>query len=109
MGQCQRNGDLPGFYQHGMEFLHSLYSYANNRYLTDALNDLFPLTQRCLYAIMRAGQAQISHTHHFLESLLKTIIERDQEQLHTMVTEFGHSYSKLAQTSAEALSGRTSR
>lgn len=107
MGQCQRNGDLQGFYQHGMLFLQTLYGYANNRYLTDALNDLFPLTQRCLYAIMRAGQTQISDTHQFLESLLKTIIERDQEQLQHMVTEFGRNYSQLAQASAEALQGRT--
>ena len=25
MGQCLRNGDLQGFYQSGMQFLHSLY------------------------------------------------------------------------------------
>jgi len=107
MGQCLRNGDLQGFYQSGMQFLHSLYDYANNRYLTDALNDLFPLTQRCLYAIMRAGQTQIAHTHRFLENLLKTIIARDTERLSRMVADFGVSYSQLVQASAEALEGKT--
>jgi DNA-binding GntR family transcriptional regulator len=106
MGQCQNDGDLPGFYKNGMEFLHSMYGYAENRYLTDTLNDLFPLTQRCLYAIMRAGQTQIARTHHFLESLLKTIIERDVSSLHQMVLDYGASYSQLAQASAEALEGR---
>lgn len=106
MDECQRKSDLQGFYQHGMEFLHSLYAHADNRYLTDALNDLFPLTQRCLYAILRAGQTQIDRTHRFLEDLLKVIIERDVNRLHRMVFDFGAGYSQLAQASAEALQGR---
>lgn len=109
MDQCQRQGDLSGFYQHGMAFLRALYEYANNRYLTDALNDLFPLTQRCLFAILRAGQTQIARTHRFLEELLKIIIERDVPRLHRMVSEFGAGYSQLAQASVEALEGRTAR
>lgn len=108
MDDCQRKSDLQGFYRHGMDFLHSLYDYADNRYLTDALNDLFPLTQRCLYAILRAGQTQIARTHRFLEDLLKVIIERDVNRLHRMVFDFGAGYSQLAQTSAEALQGRPS-
>ena len=106
MDDCQRKSDLQGFYEHGMAFLHALYSHADNRYLTDALDDLFPLTQRCLYAIMRAGQTQITRTHRFLEDLLKVIIERDVNRLHRMVFEFGAGYSQLAQDSAEALQGR---
>jgi DNA-binding GntR family transcriptional regulator len=107
MGQCQRNSDMQGFYKVGMEFLRSLYAYSDNRYLTDTLNDLLPLTQRCLFAILRAGQSQIARTHQFLESLLKSIIERDLERLREMVSEFGENYCRLAQTSAEALEGRT--
>ncbi|WP_215777589.1 MULTISPECIES: GntR family transcriptional regulator [unclassified Paludibacterium] len=109
MDQCQRKGDLQGFYQHGMDFLRAMYQYADNRYLTDALDDLFPLTQRCLFAILRAGQTQIARTYRFLEDLLKIIIERDVTRLHRMVFEFGTSYSQLAQASAEALQGRVAR
>lgn len=109
MDESQRKGDLQGFYQQGMDFLRALYDYAGNRYLADALNDLFPLTQRCLYAIMRAGQTQIAQTHRFLADLLKVIIERDETRLHRMVFDFGAGYSQLAQASAEALAGRAAR
>ncbi|TDR82670.1 GntR family transcriptional regulator [Paludibacterium purpuratum] len=109
MDHCQRQGDLQGFYQHGMDFLRTLYRYADNRYLSDTLDDLFPLTQRCLFAILRAGQTQIARTYRFLEDLLKVVIERDEARLHRMVTDFGAGYSELAQASAEALQGRTLR
>lgn len=106
LDQCQRRGDLTGFYQSGMALLHALYAFADNRYLAGALEDLFPLTRRCLYAILRAGQSQIDRTYRFLEELLKTVIERDLTRLDRMVREFGAGYSELAQASVEALEGR---
>ncbi len=105
LGECQRKDDLQGYYDNGVEFLTSLYSFSNNRYVTDTLFDLLPLTQRCLYAILRAGKSQMDSTHRFLEDLLKTIIARDSTKLRVMVAEFGQEYSKLAQKSAEALAG----
>lgn len=104
--EAKRRDDLQAFYEFGIEFLSALYRHANNRYLTDTLNDMLPLTQRCLYAILRAGQTQIERTHQFLESLLKTLIARDTARLKQMVSEFGRDYSQLAQSAAEALEGR---
>ncbi|QEL54234.1 GntR family transcriptional regulator [Chromobacterium paludis] len=104
--EAKRRDDLQAFYEFGIEFLSALYRHANNRYLTDTLNDMLPLTQRCLYAILRAGQTQIERTHLFLESLLKTLIARDTARLKQMVSEFGRDYSQLAQSAAEALEGR---
>lgn len=104
--EANRKDDLQGFYEHGVEFLSMLYRYASNRYVSDMLQDLLPLTQRCLYAILRAGKSQMDKTYLFLEALLKTLIARDTAKLHQMVTDFGHNYSQLAQSSAEALSGR---
>ncbi|POZ62095.1 GntR family transcriptional regulator [Chromobacterium alticapitis] len=106
LDEAKRHGDLQAFYDYGIEFLSALYRHANNRYLTDTLNDMLPLTQRCLYAILRAGQTQIERTHQFLESLLKTLIARDTARLKQMVGEFGRDYSRLAQSAAEALEGR---
>jgi len=105
MGKCRQQGDQQGFYNHGVAFLRSLYAYADNRYLRSTLEDLLPLTQRCLYAILRAGQARIEHTHCFLERLLKSVIERDEMQLDDILMSFGASYCELAQTSADALEG----
>ncbi|KUM02127.1 GntR family transcriptional regulator [Chromobacterium subtsugae] len=101
-----RRDDLQAFYEHGIEFLSALYNHADNRYLTDTLNDMLPLTQRCLYAILRAGKSQMDNTYRFLESLLKTLIARDTSRLKQMVATFGQEYSQLAQTAAEALEGR---
>jgi hypothetical protein len=75
--------------------------------MSAALQELLPLTQRCLYAILRAGRSQMDRTQQFLDDLLKTIIARDTTRLRIMVAEFGQDYSKLAQQSAEALAGST--
>ena len=106
MDHSQQAGDLALFYQQGMDFLQCLYQTTDNRYLADALLDWFPLTQRCLYAILRAGQSHIHHTWRFLQELMKTITERDLERQHHMLFEFGDSVSQLAQASVHALQGR---
>jgi len=106
LSDCQRRDDRQGFYEHGVEFLRNLYSYANNRYVEQTLDDLLPLTQRCLFAILRAGRAQLDRTHAFLEEVLKTIIARDTQRLTLMLDEFSVGYTQLAQESAEALTGR---
>lgn len=106
LGECQRKEDLDGFYQHGVRFLSALYQHAGNRYLSQTLNDLLPLSQRCLFAILRAGKSRIDQTHDFLEKLLQAIIARDLPQLHAMIQQFGQEYSKLAQLSVAALSDK---
>ncbi|NHR03984.1 GntR family transcriptional regulator [Chromobacterium haemolyticum] len=106
LAECNRKDDLQGFYEHGVDFLDTLYLYAGNRYLEHTLKDLLPLTQRCLFAILRAGKSQMDQTQLFLENLLKTIIARDTAKLRQMVAEFGQQYSQLAQSAAESLSGR---
>ena len=58
LAECNRRDDLQGFYEHGVDFLDTLYRYAGNRYLESTLKDLLPLTQRCLFAILRAGKAR---------------------------------------------------
>ncbi|WP_374421333.1 GntR family transcriptional regulator [Chromobacterium sp.] len=106
LAECNRRDDLQGFYEHGVDFLDTLYRYAGNRYLESTLKDLLPLTQRCLFAILRAGKSQMDQTQQFLENLLKTIIARDTAKLRQMVAAFGQQYSLLAQGAAESLSGR---
>ncbi|CUA86445.1 MULTISPECIES: GntR family transcriptional regulator [Gulbenkiania] len=103
---CHHNHDVQGYFEHGVEFLKAIYAFSGNRYLKATLNDLLPLTQRCLHAILRAGKAQLDRTHRFLQDILKTIIARDLVLLHEMVTDFGQDYSRLAQASAEALQGK---
>ncbi|MBA4708867.1 GntR family transcriptional regulator [Aquitalea aquatica] len=105
LAECHRQDDMPGYFDSGVEFLRALYDFSSNRYMSAALQDLLPLTQRCLYAILRAGRSQMDRTQEFLEDLLKTIIARDTTRLRIMVAEFGQDYSKLAQKSAEALAG----
>ncbi|UGA36446.1 GntR family transcriptional regulator [Chromobacterium haemolyticum] len=106
LAECNRKDDLQGFYEHGVDFLDTLYLYAGNRYLEHTLKDLLPLTQRCLFAILRAGKSQMEQTQLFLENLLKTIIARDTAKLRQMVAEFGQQYSQRAQSAAESLAGR---
>jgi DNA-binding GntR family transcriptional regulator len=103
---CLHNEDLPGFYRHGMAFMDGIADGANNRYLRATLEDLAPLTQRCFYAIMRAGRSQIDRGHHFMDAMLQALIARDGERVRDIVTEFGRDYTRLAQASADALAGR---
>lgn len=108
LDECHRKDDMPAYFDCGVEFLRALYDFSSNRYMSATLQDLLPLTQRCLYAILRAGRSQMDRTQQFLDDLLKTIIARDTTRLRIMVAEFGQDYSKLAQQSAEALAGSTS-
>lgn len=105
LGECRRDNNLEGFYRHGVSFLATLYRHAGNRYLEQTLHDLLPLSQRCLFAILRAGKSQIEQTHDFLDGLLQAIIARDHPRLRHMVADFGQLYSQLAQTSADVLGG----
>ncbi|MBI3144124.1 MAG: GntR family transcriptional regulator [Pseudogulbenkiania sp.] len=108
LGQLEnsrRHNDIPGFYQQGVAFLEALYGFAGNHYIESTLRDLLPLTQRCLYAILRAGSPQVERTYAFLEELLKTIIARDITKLKELLGQFGADYSRLAAASAEALAG----
>nr|WP_294865398.1 GntR family transcriptional regulator [uncultured Pseudogulbenkiania sp.] len=108
LGQLEasrQHNDIQGFYQQGVAFLQALYGFADNHYIESTLRDLLPLTQRCLYAILRAGSPQVERTYAFLEELLKAIIARDTLRLQTMIRQFGADYGRLAAASAEALEG----
>lgn len=105
LSECRKNDNLQEFYENGVQFLEVLYDNTPNHYLASSLKDMLPLTQRCIYAILRAGKSQQSHTLQFLEEVLRTLISRDCSKLHTMVVEFGKSYSQLAQEAASALEG----
>jgi len=105
LDECHRRDDMPSYFAKGVEFLCALYDFSGNRYMNATLHDLLPLTERCLYAILRAGKSQMDRTQQFLDELLKTIIARNTTRLRVMVAEFGEDYSKLAQISTEALAG----
>ncbi|WP_028537070.1 GntR family transcriptional regulator [Paludibacterium yongneupense] len=106
LSDCLHNDDLPGFYRYGIAFMNNIGNGSGNRYLRATLQDLAPLTQRCFYAILRAGRSQIDRGHHFMEALLQALIARDAEQVRVIASEFGSDYTRLAQASADALAGR---
>ncbi|SCK06136.1 GntR family transcriptional regulator [Vogesella sp. LIG4] len=103
LGECQRRSDGEKFYTSGVAFLERLYQHCGNRYLKQTLFDLLPQSQRCLFAILRAGKSQIDRTHAFLDRLLKAIVARDEPQLRQLVREFGSQYSLTAQDAAARL------
>lgn len=103
LGDCQRRSDTLGFYRQGVAFLELLYQHCGNRYLQQTLFDLLPQSQRCLFAILRAGKTQIDHTHDFLQQLLKAIVAREEALLRQLVREFGSRYSLTAQAAAAQL------
>lgn len=103
LGECQRRDDVGAFFETGVEFLRTLYQYAGNRYLADTLHDLLPLTQRHLFAILRAQKGELERTNAFLQLVLKTIIARDEARLRAMMVEFRDIYTAVVQASTEAL------
>ncbi|MEQ6291675.1 GntR family transcriptional regulator [Vogesella sp. GCM10023246] len=105
LGEQQRKSDSEGFYRTGVQFLELLYQHCGNRYLQQTLFDLLPQSQRCLFAILRAGKNQIDRTYDFLDRLLKAIVARDGSQLQQMLREFAIQYSHTAQAAAAELLG----
>ncbi|WP_246211169.1 GntR family transcriptional regulator [Vogesella oryzae] len=105
LGEQQRKSDSEAFYHSGVKYLEQLYRHCGNRYLQQTLFDLLPQTQRCLFAILRAGKNQIDRTYDFLDRLLKAIVARDAQLLQQMLREFAVQYSQTAQAAATVLLG----
>lgn len=103
---CQRQNDIQRFYETGVELLRQLFERTRNRYLQATLDDLLPLSQRCLYVILRSGQGHMERTLDLLRQLAMQVKIGDVVEVRVAVAEFAAVYGELAQASAEKLEGR---
>lgn len=104
LADLKLRADQNGFYQTSFNFLSTLYAFAGNHYLTATLNDLLPLTQRCLYAILRTEDTQLDRAQRFIGDLIKAIIARDQARLSAVIRTLSETYSQLVQEATATLS-----
>ena len=102
---CLQQNDIQAFYESGVTLLRQLFERTRNRYLQQMLADLLPLSQRCLYVILRAGQGRMERTLELLHKLAASVKTGDLARVKLTVAEFGQTYSELAQLSATVLEG----
>jgi DNA-binding GntR family transcriptional regulator len=103
--RCRQQDDIQGFYETGVALLRQLFENTPNRYLQATLDDLLPLSQRCLYVILRAGHGHMLRTLGLLQELTRRVQGGDLAEVRVAVAEFARVYSELAQAAAAVLEG----
>ncbi|MCL6262064.1 GntR family transcriptional regulator [Craterilacuibacter sp. RT1T] len=103
LAEHKLHADFNAFFDTSFIFLQTLYDFAGNRYLEDALNNLQPMTQRCLYAIFRSGDMQLERAQCFISDLLKAIIARDLTRLNSVTQHLSDTYRALVQEATATL------
>lgn len=103
--RCRQANDIQQFYEVGVSLLRQLFERTRNRYLQQMLADLLPLSQRCLFVILRASQGRMERTLELLAALAGQVKAGDVAKVRICVVEFADAYSELAQASAAMLEG----
>ncbi|NDV12158.1 GntR family transcriptional regulator [Crenobacter caeni] len=100
----RRQDDIAAFYATSFEFLGALYARCGNRYLQATLEEMQPLTRRCLYAIFRAGQPQLARAQAFIADAVSAIVARDGERIGALSRALHDTYSQVIVEATRALS-----
>lgn len=82
MSACFEKNDLMAFLKLGIEYTQASIAYADNYFITSAIDDLWPSAKRCAFVAFQRGGNQILEDNlaHMRESL-EAIKDRDEKRL----------------------------
>ncbi|AOY89019.1 GntR family transcriptional regulator [Marinobacter salinus] len=82
MNTCFQKNDLMAFLELGIEYTQASIAYADNYFITAAIDDLWPSARRCAFATFQRGGNQVLEDNlaHMRESI-QAIKDRDEERL----------------------------
>lgn len=81
MNEYYQKGQLMAFLDTGIEYTQASLAYADNYFITAAINDLWPSAKRCAFVALKQGnQVLVDNLNHMRESLDR-LHARDEEGL----------------------------
>lgn len=91
MAECLEKQDLTGFLELGMEYTKASLAYADNYFISSAIEDLWPSARRCAFVVFQRGGHQVleDSLSHIRDSL-QAIRNRDEQQLANIL----HHYAR---------------
>lgn len=81
MCESYRNGQLMEFLDTGIEYTQVSLAYANNYFITAAINDLWPSAKRCAFVALRQGNRVLEDNLNHMRESLDLLRARDEEGL----------------------------
>ena len=88
MCESFRNGQLMEFLDTGIEYTQASLAYANNYFITAAINDLWPSAKRCAFVALRQGNRVLEDNLNHMRESLDLLRARDEEGLVQNVHEY---------------------
>lgn len=76
-----QNGQLMEFLDTGIEYTQASLAYANNYFITAAINDLWPSAKRCAFVALRQGNRVLEDNLNHMRESLDLLRARDEEGL----------------------------
>ena len=82
MKACYQNNDLMKFLELGIEYTKASLVYADNYFIVNAIDDLWPSARRCAFVAFQYGGSQVLEDNLAnMEESISAIRDRDEERL----------------------------
>jgi len=81
MKEYYLSGQVMAFLDTGTEYIQASLAYADNYFITAAINDLWPSAKRCGFVALRQGNQVLEDNLFHIEKSLECLRERDEEGL----------------------------
>ncbi|MGF2735431.1 GntR family transcriptional regulator [Marinobacter sp. DUT-1] len=82
MKACYQNNDLMKFLELGIEYTKASLVYADNYFIVNAIDDLWPSARRCAFVAFQHGGSQVLEDNlSNMEESISAIRDRDEERL----------------------------
>ena len=82
MKTCYQNNDLMKFLELGIEYTKASLVYADNYFIVNAIDDLWPSARRCAFVAFQYGGSQVLEDNLAnMEESISAIRDRDEERL----------------------------
>lgn len=88
MNEYYRKGQLMDFLDTGIEYTQASLAYADNYFITTAINDLWPSAKRCAFVALRQGNQVLEDNLNHMRESLDRLRDRDEEGLVQTVSEY---------------------
>ena len=95
MHNCFEKGDLLNFHNLGIEYTQASLAYADNHFLVNMINDLWPSAKRCSFLALRQGPAVIHDSLDYMRVSLDAIKQHDEAALQSVLESYAQGQCEL--------------
>ena len=82
------NGELMAFLDVGIEYTQASLAYADNYFITSAIQDLWPSAKRCAFVALGQGNRILEDNLQHMRDSLDAIQARDEPRLQTILSRY---------------------